>query len=134
MSDYGTQDPPIPPQSPPVGNCPVMFTASDGRRVADAVKYVERFYRNPPPLRAQRPSATTVLQLAHTTSTVAASLASSGTAAFYSFATGSAVATGETATVWNYHDKTVASGATVCLAWLNGAWFVVDVGSCTNLS
>lgn len=124
-------------QTPPVGNGPVMLDRASAERVADATRYYESMVRGRDRTSPPRLGGVNAFQLAVTTSTVGPGTATTpgtGTAAFQRFNGASVSADADTTTVYNYHDKTVATGKLVLLAWVQGYWFVVDVRSCGDLS
>lgn len=133
--------PPVSPQRKPVtgdDGGPVDISAAQDARIAASVRYFEGEYRNPPPggPRAPRRGAFAGM-VAVTNAAIAAGTATtptSGTVTFRKWSGSTLAADTVTATAFNYHDKIIASGSLVFIALALGAWWIIDVRSCTNLS
>jgi hypothetical protein len=126
------------PQAEPVGGVPMLLDPATAKRIEAAVAYVEGTYRNRSPGGLRGPRGGDIsCEIAKATSSITARSTSTygtGSAKIQSDSGTAFSDDGETVTVKNMTDKTIASGAYVLIVWALGKWWVAAVGSCDNLS
>lgn len=131
-------DSPVPPQSAPIGNGPVALDRASAGRTRDAVRHVERMFRNQRP-RDGRPGPTSAgwLNFAKLGGALSAATGATYTSASATLQkdTGTALADDTvTVTVQNFTDVSYDSGSIVLVGWVLGSWWVVTPDSCSHVS
>jgi hypothetical protein len=125
-------------QATPVGNNPVNLDRATAEAFAETHKYVRTMMKGREAGAGPMTGGVNPGHLATANAAIASGTATTPTSGTVTFRTwdGTTIGadTGNTATAFNYHDKTIASGSLVFLAWALGAWWIIDVRSCTNLS
>lgn len=133
-ASVGSQTAPAAPAAPPVGGGLVGLTPRDARRVSDAVSYVERVVRGGTPGRRREGGGICPAVLATLSGSLSAASSAtaptSQTATLRLFDGTTLTADTGTTTIYNYHNKTFASGALVMAAYAAGYWWVVDARDC----
>jgi hypothetical protein len=133
MADIPTKGASTPLDETPIALRPETYARHDA-----AARYVESMNRTPTPQRStSRGPWVMPCQIAKATSSITARSSAtygSGSAKLQSDSGTALVDDGDTITVKNMTDKTIASGAYVLVVWALGKWWVAAVGSCGNLS